>query len=134
MDDNLSLVFVNVIGKDYKGLYLYEFLFSDNTKNIDGENWDVYPASGRPEPPNEKFIKKVGRLKTELKFDVIQNSDTFSFWDTVDGVIALCWENLDDYDEYPDKRLCFHFNENIKSVEDKLYQQDNILKYNKIDE
>jgi len=127
----LFLIYVNMVGKDYKGNYIYEFIFSDTTKNIDGDEWDTFPASGRPEAPYEHFIKKVGRLESELKLDVIQNSDTFAVWDAIDGVIALAWENINAYDSYPDKRLCFKFGEPLKDVEGKLYEKDIILNYNK---
>jgi hypothetical protein len=119
-----------MVGKDYKGKLIYEFIFSDTTKNIDGEDWDTFPASGRPEPPHENFIKNVGRLESELNLDVIQNSDTFAVWDAIDGVIALAWENINAYDAYPEKRLCFKFGEPLDEVEAKLYEKDLILNYN----
>lgn len=128
--NELFLIYINMVGKDYKGNLLYEFIFSDTLENVDGEEWDTYPASGRPEPPHDNFIKKVGRLESELKLDVIQNSDTFAVWDAVDGVIALAWENINAYDSYPEKRLCFKFGEPIDEVESKLYENDLILQYN----
>lgn len=131
MKDSLYLIYVNQVGKDYRGNYIYEFIFSDTTDNIDGENWDLFPASGRPEPPHDSFIKQVGRLESELKLDVIQNSDTFAVWDAVDGVIALAWENINAYDSYPEQRLCFTFGESIESVSNKLYEKDLTLVYNK---
>lgn len=128
--NNLYLIYINVIGKDYKGINLYEFIFSDTTEDIDGDDWDAIPASGRPSSPYEDFIKKVGRLTTDdVGLHVIQESDSFSVWDAIDGVISLAWENMDEYDEYPEKRLAFHFGEDIKSVEDKLYEHDLILEY-----
>ena len=66
-----------------------------------------------------------------IKTSQIQESDSFSVWDSVDGVIALAWENMDAYEEYPEKRLAFHFGEKIKDVESKLYEHDLILEYNK---
>jgi hypothetical protein len=126
----LFLIYVNMVGKDYKGNLIYEFIFSDTTNNIDGEQWDVFPASGRPEPPHDNFIKKVGRLESELNLEVIQNSDTFAVWDAIDGVIALAWENINAYDSYPEKRLCFKFGETLEDVEEKLYENDLILNYN----
>jgi len=126
----LFLIYVNKVGKDYKGNLIYEFIFSDTIKNIDGEEWDTFPASGRPEPPHENFIKTVGRLESELHLDVIQNSDTFAVWDAIDGVIALAWENINAYDAYPEKRLCFKFGETLEEVESKLYEKDLILNYN----
>lgn len=129
--DKLYLIYVNRVGKDYKGQFLYEFIFSNTTKDIDGEDWDTFPASGRPEPPHETFIKKVGRLESELNLDVIQNSDTFAVWDAVDGVLALAWENINAYESYPEHRLCFKFGETEEEVTAKLYERDLILKYNK---
>jgi hypothetical protein len=127
---DLFLIYVNYVGKDYKGDYLYEFIFSDTTEDIDGDDWDTYPASGRPQPPNDSFIKKVGRLESELMLDVVQNSDTFAVWDSIDGVIALAWENINNYETYPDKRISFRFGESNAEVEDKLYEKDLILNYN----
>ena len=128
---NLFLIYVNKVGKDYKNNFIYEFIFSDTTKNIDGDDWDTFPASGRPSAPHDHYIKKVGRLESELKLDVIQDSDTFAVWDAIDDVIALAWENINAYDSYPEKRLCFKFGEDIESVESKLYEKDLILQYNK---
>jgi hypothetical protein len=128
---DLYLIYVNYVGKSYKGNHIYEFLFSDTTDKIDGEEWDTFPASGRPEPPHDIFIKHVGSLESSLKLDVVQNSDTFAVWDAIDGVIALAWENINTYDSYPEHRLCFRFGEGIKEVEEKLYEKDLILKYNK---
>ena len=129
--DKLFLIYINKVGKNYKDDYLYEFIFSDSTKKIDGEEWDVYPASGRPSAPHDQFIKKVGRLESKLVLDVIQNSDTFAVWDAVDDVIALAWENIDILDTYPEKRLSFRFGETKESVEEKLYEKDLTLNYNK---
>jgi len=127
---NLFLIYVNHVGKDYKGNYIYEFIFSDSIKDIDGDEWDTFPASGRPEPPHDIYIKYVGKLESELILDVVQNSDTFAVWDAVDGVIALAWENINAYDSYPDFRLCFKFGETIEDVEAKLYEKDLILESN----
>ena len=128
---DLFLIYVNRVGKDYKGNFIYEFIFSDTTKGIDGDDWDTFPASGRPSAPHDHYIKKVGRLESELNLDVIQNSDTFAVWDAIDDVIALAWENINAYDSYPEKRLCFKFGEPIQSVEAKLYENDLILQYKK---
>lgn len=125
----MYLIYINKIGKNWKDEFIYEFIFSNSIENIDGEDWDSYPASGNPSPPNIDFIKKVGTLTTTLNLDVIQNSESFSIWDSVDGVISMAWENLDGYDEYPETRLFFKFGEPINSVDDKLYERDLVLKY-----
>jgi hypothetical protein len=127
----MKLVYINKIGQNWKGNYIYEFLFSDVVKDIDGEGWDSYPSSGNPEPPEGRFIKETGLLSTTLKLDLVQESDSFAMWDAVDGIVAMSWENMEGYDEYPEKRLFFSFGEDIESVNDKLYEKDMVLNYNK---
>ena len=127
----MKLVYINKIGQNWKGNYIYEFLFSDVVEDIDGEGWDSYPSSGNPEPPEGRFIKETGLLNTTLKLDLVQESDSFAMWDAVDGVVAMAWENMEGYDEYPEKRLFFSFGEDIESVNDKLYEKDIVLNYNK---
>ena len=127
----MNLVFINRIGQNWKGNYVYEFLFSDILEDIEGDGWDSYPSSGNPDSPEEKFIKKSGTLTTTLKLDLVKDSDSFAMWDAVDGIIALAWENMEGYDEYPEKRLFFSIGEPISSVEDKLYEKDMVIKYDK---
>ena len=127
----MNLVYINKIGQNWKGNYIYEFLFSDILKDIDGEGWDSYPSSGNPEPPEGRFIKETGLLNTTLKLDLVQESDSFAMWDAVDGIVAMSWENMEGYDEYPEKRLFFSFGEDIESVNSKLYEKDIVLNYNK---
>lgn len=122
--DELKLVFINDVGSNWKGDNVYEFLYSDNIGNVEGEDWDELPANGKPLPPNTDFIKEYCTVETHLKFDVIQHSNTFSVFDAVDGVVSLAWENILDYEIYPEKRLFFRYGEDIKSVQRKLYEND----------
>ena len=128
----MKLVYINELGPNFKGNYVYEFIFSHDLENIWGEEWDSIPATGKPQPPDMEYIKKVGTFSKEgLEFDLIQNSDYFSFIDSIDNVISLAWEKYINTDETPThKRLVFRFGEPINSVEDKLYSRDLILSYN----
>ena len=132
MEEKLFLIYIIRVGDVYNRKTMYEFIFSDvaDPKKIDGDEWDTYPASGRPEPPHDIFIKKVGRLESDLILDVIQNSDTFAVWDAIDGVLPLAWENINGYESYPEKRLHFHFGLTLEQVEAKLYEKDLILNFN----
>lgn len=120
------LIYVNGLGPNFRGDNLYEFIFSDD-KDVWGENWDSKPSNGYPQPPDLKYVKKVGVLKnTDIKLDLIQNSDYFSMIDAVDGVIALAWES----DEVED-RMVFRFGQSENEVTDVLYSKDLILKIEK---
>jgi hypothetical protein len=129
----MKLIYINELGPNYKGDNIYEFIFSD-LDDVWGEDWDSEPASGKPQPPEIQFIKRVGTLKNSLiELNLIQNSDFFGVYDSVDGVIALGWERSDS-DEIlikKKKRLVFNFGETEKEIENKLYERDIVLKWEK---
>lgn len=128
-----TLVFVNELGPNYKGDNIYEFIFSNDIKDIWGECWESRPANGNPEPPFVNLITKVGVLKSEtVCFSVIQKSDWFSMVDSIDGVIALAWENDNDFIDFgTKKRLVFSFGDSEESVKNKLYERDMVLEFEK---
>ena len=129
MKKELYLIYVHKIGYDYSGNWFYEFIFgeSETLKNVDGENWDSTPAKGNPEPPFTEFIKQVGKISTDINLDVVQDSDTFCMYDSVDKVMALAWENIDGLEDYPEPRLAFRFGMPIKEVGDLLYERDLVM-------
>jgi len=126
------LVFVNELGPNFKGDNLYEFIFSNN-EDVSGEDWESTPAGGNPQPPHIDYITKVGVLKNDkIKLNVIQNSDFFSFYDAVDKVIALSWEDIEhEYYNEDDTRLVFHYGDSEEDVMSKLYERDIILTFEK---
>jgi hypothetical protein len=122
------LIYVNGLGPNYKGDNLYEFIFSDNL-DVWGEAWDNRPSNGYPQPPDLKYIKKVGVLRdTDVKLELIQNSDFFSVMDAMDDVIALAWESEDDNTK---KRMVFRFGTPEQEIKDKLYERDLVLEFEK---
>lgn len=122
------LIYVNGLGPNYKGDNLYEFIFSDNL-DVWGESWDNRPSNGYPQPPDLKYIKKVGVLRdTDVKLELIQNSDFFSVMDSMDDVIALAWETED---ENTKKRMVFRFGTPEQEIKDKLYEKDLLLEFEK---
>lgn len=122
------LIYVNGLGPNYKGDNLYEFIFSD-TLDVWGEYWESKPCNGYPTPPELKYIKKVGVLRnTDIKLELIQNSDFFSMEDAIDDVVALAWET-DEYENY--KRMVFRFGMSEQQIKDKLYERDLILEFEK---
>jgi hypothetical protein len=126
------LVFVNELGPNFRGDNLYEFIFSDN-EDVSGEDWESSPAGGNPQPPHIDYITKVGVLKNDkIKLNVIQSSDFFSFYDAVDKVIALSWEDIEnEYYNEEDTRLVFHYGDSEQDVMSKLYERDIILTFEK---
>jgi len=127
------LIYVNELGPNYKGDNIYEFIFSENLENIWGEQWEAKPANGYPLPPDIEHINKVGVLKNDtITLSVIQKSDWFSMIDSMDGVIALAWENENETVNFElKKRLVFSFGESEESVKNKLYERDIVLEFEK---
>jgi hypothetical protein len=124
----MCLTYINGLGPDYKGDNLYEFIFSSNT-DVWGDSWESSPANSYPSPPSLEHINKVGVLrKSNIKLELVQNSDYFCMSDAMDGVVALGWE-IEDYEE--NKRLVFKFGEEENTVKDKLYEKDLILEFEK---
>jgi len=121
------LVFINSLGVNYKGDFIYEFIFS-SSDSVWGESWEAKPSNGYPKPPELKYITKVGQLTTEdVSLYLIQNSDYFSMIDSVDGVIALGWEVNEDVKN----RLVFKFGETEQEIKNKLYERDLVLEFEK---
>ena len=116
----MYLLYINELGKDYKGQQQYEFLFGEYVDVLMDE-WFIIPSSGRAIPPELEFIDLVGVLKnSDLKLDLVQNSDYFGMIDAVDGIIALGWEPFDIQAEGRPIRVSFHFGEDFNSVTKKL--------------
>ena len=123
-----KLIYVNGLGPNYKGDNLYEFIFSD-TEDVWGESWESKPSNGYPGPPELKYIKKVGVLRnTDVKLELIQNSDFFCMIDAMDDVVALAWESEETEGQ---KRLVFRFGTSEQEIKDKLYERDLILEFEK---
>ena len=123
-----NLIYVNGLGPNYKGDNLYEFIFSDSL-DVWGESWESKPSNGYPNPPELKYINKVGVLRnTDIKLELIQNSDFFSMIDAIDDVVALAWEPDE---ENRQNRMVFRFGMTEQQIKDKLYERDLILEFEK---
>ena len=123
----MHLIYVNEIGSDYKGQKQYEFIFSESYE-IDMDEWFVIPSSAtsNTKSPEIQYIDLVGVLKnTDLKLELVQDSDYFGVIDAVDGVISLAWEKFDF--ENQDERLTFKFGESIDSVNKKIKSRGFVL-------
>tara|TARA_R100000322_G_scaffold85175_3_gene53005 strand:+ start:1285 stop:1689 length:405 start_codon:yes stop_codon:yes gene_type:complete len=128
----MNLIYINELGPNFRGENMYEFIFSTNTEELWGEDWDAVPAYGKPAPPDMEYISVVGTLaKSKIKLILVQNSEYFGMEHAMDNVICLGWESFDEDHNTDKERLVFHFGETKKEIEDKLYSRDLILDYDK---
>ena len=116
------LCFVNLVGQEEDGNYRYEFIFTDNPDEVWGDDFEYKPCSiVNGLMVAEEYKTETHIVKTKIQFYLIQNSGCFGMQDCMDGVVSLCFENIDDYDEYPeDGRLVFMFGEPLEEVQRKL--------------
>ena len=116
----MFLLYINELGRDYKGQRQYEFIFG-NDIDVLMDEWFIIPSAGRAIPPEVESIDLVGLLKnSDLKLELVQNSDYFGVIDAVDGIVALGWEAFDMEAEERPIRISFHFAEELDSVTEKL--------------
>lgn len=121
-NEELKLCFVNVVGMEEDGKYRYEFIFTDDIDNVWGENFDEKPAGLINNlMVDEQYKAETHVVRTKIKFDLVQQCCCFGMQDCMDGIVALAYENIDDYESYPDDgRLVFNFGESYFNVESKL--------------
>ena len=117
-EDNLYLVYVEPVGLNSHDLFEYEFLFSETPDVVWGEDWaEQCPLACENMRPSGDMISVIKRLTTLVPFGVAQRNTCFSMQDCIDGIVALAWEDMSEYDEYPEPlRLIFGFGEKFESV------------------
>jgi len=128
-EKEVKLCFIRLIGEENDGYYRYEFIFTDNIDEVFGENFEQKPCCLCNDlMVDEQYIYEIHIVKMKIKLDLIQDNCCFSMSDCYDGIIALAWENMDNYSEYPeDGRIFFRFGETLEEVENKLAMKNVIM-------
>ena len=136
MYENYKLIYINQIGINSDTKFIFELLFSDNIENVWGVDWEITPSRNCGiNLPEESTYDLVMKMNTSLKLDLAQKNSCFSMQDSIDGIIPLAWENIDEYEIYPEEgRLILRFGEKYSEIENKLINKNIILtkdeKYN----
>lgn len=119
----MYLLYINELGKDYKGQKQYQFIFGDDINFEFTPDWYEIPSMGRALPPDIQNITYIGTLKdTDVELELVQNSDYFGLLDAVDNVVALGWERINFDEEYV-KRFHFHFGDSINKIDKMLAER-----------
>lgn len=124
-----KLCFIKHIGENIGGQNIYKLLFTSDVDSFFGENFEYKPCGLCNELiPNEGSYDEEYTFITNIKLDLIQDSTCFGFQDCMDGCVALAYENMDDYDEYPEPcRLVLQYGMDIDEVMGKLAQRNIIM-------
>jgi len=123
-----KVVYVSLIGKDASGLNIYNIFVSQNTDDVFSEGWGEKPASNIKNDflmiDNDMF-DYVKEVRTDIILDLAQDNTCFSMQDARDNIVALAYENIDEYEEYPENgRIVIHFGDMLSDVEKMLAKRD----------
>lgn len=129
--NNLKVIYINYLGKDYDNKNIYQFLLSEDESEVWGEDWNEKPAANcRFLTPSEDMYEYVKELKTDIVLDLAQDNSCVSMQDVRDHVMCLAYENLDNAEEYPENgRIVIHFGDYLNDVEEMLGKRDLYMKY-----
>ena len=120
----LYLCFVKYIGKDVNDKNEYEFIFSEDKDDFwitNGEYKPMCLINNDELVPEEDSYSTIKILKTDLDLDLCQDNCCFSFTDVQDNILPLGYENIDNYEEYPqDGRLVLMYGDSYENVLEKL--------------
>lgn len=123
---NEFLCFINSIGKENDGTYRYEFIFISDIEKFEVIEDNEPCCLSETIKPNTCEIVHI--VKTKIKLDLIQNNCCFSFKHAKLGIVALAWEDITDYDEFPDDgRIFFRFGETLDEVKEKLAMKNVLM-------
>ena len=121
-ENNLNLVYINPIGKNSEGKNEYEFFFSETPETVWAEDWNIEAPSAcsnlQPEP---SMYSLVERIETEVPLKCAQQNSCFSMQDCVDTIIAIVWEDISEYEQFPEPyRIVIHYGERYEKVKEIL--------------
>ena len=113
VNEEVRLCFVRLVGEENDGYYRYEFIFTDNIDNVFGEDFDQMPAClVNNLMVSDEYITEIHIVKMRIKLDLAQDSCCFAMSDFYDGICAIAFEDISQYESYPeDGRLFFFFGE-----------------------
>jgi hypothetical protein len=120
MEDKF-LCFINYVGKEIDDFYIYNFFFTTEEKleGFWGEGFNERPACIMHDllPDNDGYDDVV-TVKLPFALKLATESNSFSFQDAMDKIIALCYRPLDDLEEYPENgRMVLHYGDTYDKVE-----------------
>lgn len=122
----MFLVYIHRIGVNAENQYEYELYFSDD-KNIYDENEINYSPCGLKKNKYSDYFdyKEIKIIETTINLSLIENNMCFGYRHAIDGIIALAYEDITDYEEYPENgRLVLKYGMTIDEVIEKLNDKD----------
>lgn len=127
---NLYVVYVQEVGKDNDGNYVYEFLISEDPDSIWMDSWNEIPVCNETDvKPSQDYYDYVKELRTEIKLSLGQNNCCVSFMDIKDNIAAIAYEDLSEAEEYPEPRIVILYGDPLDEVEEMLAKRNLVMKF-----
>ena len=107
--DKLKLIYIHNLGLNAELKHQYSFYYVKDDLELCNENW----KSDSCGLFNEKYIPDnntvVRTLVTPIPLALISDNLCLGMKHAIDNVVALAWEDISDYEEYPEEgRLVFY--------------------------
>ena len=117
------LAFVDEIGRTIDGKYLYRFDYCKDTEIVWGNYFNITPAIIVPNiQPDNNCLSKTEEVISEKKLELAKTNGCFSMQDCIDGIISLCFSQINDDESiyYNGEPLKFDFGEKLEDVRERL--------------
>lgn len=120
MDEYIG--FIDEIGRTTDGRYLYRFDFTIDTETIWGDFFNIAPSAIVPDlQPDRNALSHTGRVVFPRELVIAKRNYCFSMQDCIDGIIPLCFCEIDENTIlYDDKPFFIRFGETMDEVVKKL--------------
>ncbi len=124
----LKLIYVHMLGTNVEGKYEYAFYFVKQNLTLCNDDWKETTVGLFNEifiPDNNTITFK---LISSIPLDTITQNTCLGMKHTIDDIVALAWENINDYEEYPeDGRLVIQYGISFQEVQKKLISKGETL-------
>ena len=123
------LVYIKNVGKNLDGNYQYSFYLSDHQNipvKLFSDDYDKTPYCLNCQGEMLEDIQTTTvTVVTKYKLITIQENCCMSFKNCVDQVCAIAYEDISDYEEYPEEgRLFFMYGETMDVITSKLSKKN----------
>lgn len=126
MNEINRLIYVKKSGKNTNSTYDYDFFFSEYPEFAWGPFWNAEsPLINGDITPDKTTYSKIRRVTTTLPLKTAEETSCYSMEYATYGILALCWIDIENLDEYPEKgRMTIYFGETEKEIKNKLSLYD----------
>jgi hypothetical protein len=116
------LAFVDFIGIDLNGSYIYRFDFTYDPDSVWGDFFNIAPSALIPDlQPDTNSLSRTAKVKFSSEMQLAKKNSCFSMQDCIDGIIPLMFSEIgEDTIEVYGHPLFFRFGEKYATIEKTL--------------